>query len=172
VPARKYGYESGDFPRGKKELAAVPKPVKKPQPLGSTSGDTPVPAGSSGTGASGNTPASSSQAPAANGWQEYRGTRGRHPLGLRERGQIDEPDAITKILDPLLGELHRQPRLAAASDARERQQSRLRQQPPEVGECGIATDKTRALLGQVVAPRPLCATCSSPGGVSGVATNR
>jgi len=73
LPARKYGYESGDFARAKKELALVPKPVKKPQPLGSTPADTPVPAGS-GAPASGNTPASSSQAPVASGWQEYRGT--------------------------------------------------------------------------------------------------
>jgi len=72
LPAGKYGYESGDFARAKKELAALPKPVKKPQPSG-TSGDTPAPSGS-GAPASGNTPASSSQAPVASGWQEYRGT--------------------------------------------------------------------------------------------------
>jgi hypothetical protein len=59
LPSRKYGYESGEFARAKKELALVPKPVKKPEPLAPASGSTaPAPA----------------PAPAASGWQEYRGT--------------------------------------------------------------------------------------------------
>ena len=74
LQVRKYSYDSGEFPRTKKELAAVPKPVKKPQPLESASSNTPAPAGGSGAPAAGNTPSSSSQAPAMSGWQEYRGT--------------------------------------------------------------------------------------------------
>jgi beta-barrel assembly-enhancing protease len=61
LPARKYGYESGEFARAKKELALVPKPVKKPQPA--------APASSSTEPAPATAPAAS-----ASGWQEYRGT--------------------------------------------------------------------------------------------------
>ena len=60
LPARRYGYESGDLARAKRELALVPKPVKKaaaPDAAGST-----APSGA---------PAS---APSVSGWQEYRGT--------------------------------------------------------------------------------------------------
>jgi predicted Zn-dependent protease len=60
LPVRKYGYESGEFARAKKELALVPKAVKKPA----------LPAAAGSTAPA---PASAPAAPAS-GWQEYRGT--------------------------------------------------------------------------------------------------
>ncbi len=56
LPARKYGYESGDFARMKKELAALP-PGKKPS--------------SDAIGPGSGVPASPAP-PSASGWREYR----------------------------------------------------------------------------------------------------
>ena len=40
LPVRKYGFETGQFARVKKEVAALPAPVKKPQPAATAATDT------------------------------------------------------------------------------------------------------------------------------------
>ena len=54
--------------------------------------------------------------------------RFRHGLGnerrVAQRGQLDEPDAVRILVEHVAGHLQRQPRLAAAAGAGQRQQPR------------------------------------------------
>ena len=75
LPAAKYGTESGQFSRMKKELAALPPPAKKPQPGG--------PAPGASVPASGRVP---------QGWQAYQGQGWtiNYPEGWQASGSGNE----------------------------------------------------------------------------------
>ena len=77
-------------------------------------------------------------------------------VGILQRREVDEPDTVGKRLELLSRELQRQARLAAAADAGQRQQPRLRHEARQVGQRCVATDEARARLRQVVVRRADC----------------
>ena len=77
-------------------------------------------------------------------------TQGRGGRGLgRERGEFDEPHAVGPGPPLRCGERLRQPRLADARRAGERDQTLAAEQGSECGELGIATDQRRQGRSQV-----------------------
>jgi hypothetical protein len=81
LPVRKYGFETGDFPRMKKEVAALPAPAKKPQASAPAPGSAVPPPGSTGD------------------FQVYQGQQFsiRYPTGWQASG---EPNAADVTLAP------------------------------------------------------------------------
>ena len=66
----------------------------------------------------------------------------RHPLCVEERRQIDVPDAIRKRSENPLRELDGEPALAAAADARQREQPRVVEQRCALLDILFMTDET------------------------------
>jgi hypothetical protein len=73
----------------------------------------------------------------------------RHARRVLQRREIDEPDAVRKLMALLLRQLQRQPRLAATADTGQRQKPRVLQQARAVRQRRFATDKAGSLLREV-----------------------
>ena len=78
------------------------------------------------------------------------GDRRADQLGLPERGQLHRPHAGGEIAGPLARQLQREPRLAAATCPRQRQQPRLTQQRGGLGQLTLAADEATELPREVV----------------------
>ena len=87
---------------------------------------------------------------------QHRRQRGGDALRLAQRRQIDKPDAIGEGRHLLLRQLQRQPRLAAAADARQRQQAGLQQQLRALPQAGLAANEPGAQGVQVVGRHCAC----------------
>ena len=77
----------------------------------------------------------------------------RNQRRIADRRQIDEPDAIRKVLHQVGGDLQRQPRLAETAHPQQRQQPRLPEQVLGVAELALAPDERRDLLRKIVRRR-------------------
>ena len=69
---------------------------------------------------------------------------------VADRGQLDEPRALRVVPR---GELQREPRLAAAAGAGEREQPGVAQQPSELRQLALAPDEARQLARQAARGR-------------------
>ena len=72
---------------------------------------------------------------------------------FRDRGELDQPDAVAEVVPPPRGHLEAEPRLAAPCRPRERDQRSAAQQPRELIQLLLPADEGRQLDGQVVAAR-------------------
>jgi hypothetical protein len=83
--------------------------------------------------------------------------RARHRLhdeaGVRDRGQLDEPHAVRIVVEHVRGKLQREPRLADAARADQREQPRAVQRLARLDQFALAADERRGLLRQVVRRR-------------------
>ena len=64
-----------------------------------------------------------------------------HEIRIGYRSEVHEPDPVRRMVDPIRGGLERQPRLAGASGAHQRQRGGLVQHLPDLGDLAIAADK-------------------------------
>ncbi len=65
----------------------------------------------------------------------------RHEPRVTQRGELDQPDAVGKIFADFGGELERQPALADAADAEQREQARVGEELRHLRHLGIAPDE-------------------------------
>ncbi len=72
---------------------------------------------------------------------------------VADRREVDEPYAVRIHVEHVRGDLQRQPRLAEAAHAEQREQARAFEESLRVGELGFAPDERRSLLRQVVGRR-------------------
>ena len=79
-----------------------------------------------------------------------RATRSPSDIGARSTNHV----AVGKIAASCFGDANRQPRLAAAADAGQREQARLAEQAHAVGDLPLAADEVRPRPRQVVGARP------------------
>ncbi len=77
----------------------------------------------------------------------------RHEVGIRQAREFDQPHAIRKRVEQVGGDLQREPRLAAAAGAGQREQPGLAQQRLHFRDFLFAADEARQLLRQVVGRR-------------------
>ena len=81
---------------------------------------------------------------------ERRRDRLRHEARIRDRRELDEPRAVGEAVEHVGRELERQPRLADAPGAEQRQQARPLERLPRFVELVLAPDERRRLNRQVV----------------------
>ena len=74
----------------------------------------------------------------------------RHETRIRERGELDQPHAVTKRVEQLASHLDREAGLARAASAGQRQQPIRRHKLLELHDLLLATNEARQLTGQVV----------------------
>jgi hypothetical protein len=74
-------------------------------------------------------------------------------FAVLQRREVDEPDAVGERAEVLARQLLGEARLAAATDAAERDQARVGEQPGAIGERGLAADEPAPRLRQVGARR-------------------
>src|SRR4051794_13818079 len=87
--------------------------------------------------------------------QAERGrNRRRGQRGLRERRQLDDPDAVLEVVVELPRDAVGQPGLAYPRRAAERDEAMIREQRHNLGDGGLAPDEAADLGRQVVAPPP------------------
>jgi len=69
----------------------------------------------------------------------------RHQGRIVQRCELDSPHAVVEHRRQSRGGLQRQARLARSAGAGQRQQTRLGQQPPHLGDLTLAADETGEL---------------------------
>ncbi len=84
---------------------------------------------------------------------EYRGHRLRHQARIGHRRKFDEPDAVGKLVEHVCGNLQRQPRLADAADAEQREDRDPGEELFHLGLPALAADERGRLPWQVVGRR-------------------
>ncbi len=82
-----------------------------------------------------------------------------HEQGIADRGEVEEPDAVGIRVERVGCDLQRQPRLAEAAHAQQREEPRLAEQRGGLGKLPLASDERRELFGQVVGRRFERAQC-------------
>ena len=85
--------------------------------------------------------------------------RRRHQRGITDRSELDQPHAVAVRIHHFGRRLQREPGLADAARAHERQQAFARQQPLDLHQLALAADERRQRLGQI---RALAALRSVP----------
>ncbi len=90
---------------------------------------------------------------------EHRRDSLRHEPRVGDRRELDEPDAIGKLVEHVSSDLQRQPRLAEAAHSEQREQPRAPEQLADFGLAAFAANERRHLLRQVVGRRFERAQC-------------
>ena len=84
---------------------------------------------------------------------EHLGNRVGDVGALADRIELDEDRAVGERVLPAARELEREPRLAGATGAREREQAGAPEQRPQLGELVLASHERARLEGQPPSPR-------------------
>ena len=81
---------------------------------------------------------------------EHASHRLRHEVRVAQRRELDQPRAISKLMQHLPRELERQPALADAAGAEEGEQARARKELRCIRELAVAADEGSELQRQIV----------------------
>ena len=95
--------------------------------------------------------------PAAAGTPSTLASLAATSVGVGQRGEIDKPDPVARPVQHARCELQREPRLAHAPAASQRDHASARQQLPKLAQLALTTDEAGDLSGQVVRRVPVLA---------------